>query len=621
MNHLVLARKWRPKKFADLVGQDNTVKILQNIISSGRLHHAYLLTGTRGVGKTTIARIIAKALNCLNPEANEPCGICDNCRQIDIGRFVDVIEIDAASNTGVDNIREVLENSQYAPSSGKYKIYIIDEVHMLSKSAFNAMLKTLEEPPAHVVFILATTDPHKVPITILSRCLQLKLRNLAAPEIEQYLAKVLTSEAVGFEPAALEVIATAASGSMRDALSLTDQAIAFANGTITLSISQQMLGISDNGSIIALLQAIHSSNSPELVKICQRLNSEGANFENILEQINHNLFQIGLAQLSPQANLSPELRQLASLISLQDCQLYFEISNLGLEQLRKVNDKYPIFTMSLLRMVAFSIGSQEHKQILIQANNCTTQISGELITPPVQPQATHTSNIIATVVTTSTPSTQKPISDTKVNETQIAETTETPPWEEETAADSILNTQPANLKLSEPEANSLLKTDTFKDNPAADLVAAPALEPQNTPPNAEARQHKQFNGNWLEFVQGIALDKIEVNLAIVLNNASQLNSMNTDEISLEINDIYRELVTEACVDALERMLFECYQQHFDLSFNFIETNGSGSLKQLEINQIAQAQHLAEQSIQADPIIQDLINNFSAKILPNSIKPL
>lgn len=619
MNHLVLARKWRPKKFADLVGQDNTVKILQNIISSGRLHHAYLLTGTRGVGKTTIARIIAKALNCLNPEANEPCGICDNCRQIDIGRFVDVIEIDAASNTGVDNIREVLENSQYAPSSGKYKIYIIDEVHMLSKSAFNAMLKTLEEPPAHVVFILATTDPHKVPITILSRCLQLKLRNLAAPEIETYLAKVLTSEAVGFETAALEVIATAASGSMRDALSLTDQAIAFANGTITLSITQQMLGISDNGSIIALLQAIQGSNSPELVQVCQRLNSEGANFENILEQINHNLFQIGLAQLSPQANLSPELRQLASLISLQDCQLYFEISNLGLEQLRKVNDKYPIFTMSLLRMVAFSIGSQEHKQILIQANNCTTQISGELITPPAQPQVTPTSEIIATVVTTSTPSTQKPIYDTKVNKTQVAETSETPPWEEEAAADSILITPSDNLKLSEHEANSLLETEALKDNPATDLVAP--IELQNKSESAETKPTKQFNGNWLEFVQGIALDKIEVNLAIILNNASQLNSMNTDEISLEINDLYRELVTEACVDALERMLFECYQQHFDLSFNFIETNGSGSLKQLEINQIAQAQHLAEQSIQADPIIQDLVNNFSAKILPNSIKPL
>ena len=621
MNHMVLARKWRPKKFVDLVGQDNTVKILQNIISSGRLHHAYLLTGTRGVGKTTIARIIAKALNCLNPEANEPCGICDNCRQIDIGRFVDVIEIDAASNTGVDNIREVLENSQYAPSSGKYKIYIIDEVHMLSKSAFNAMLKTLEEPPAHVVFILATTDPHKVPITILSRCLQLKLRNLAAPEIEHYLAQVLTSEAVGFETAALEVIATAASGSMRDALSLTDQAIAFANGTITLSISQQMLGISDNGSIIALLQAIQSSNSPELVKICQRLNSEGANFENILEQINNNLFQIGLAQLSPQANLSPELRQLASLISLQDCQLYFEISNLGLEQLRKVNDKYPIFTMSLLRMIAFSIGSQEHKQIIIQANNCTTQISAELITPTAQPQATHTSNIIATVVTTSTPSTQKPIPETKVNEIQIAEKTETPPWEEETATDSILKTQPDNLKLSEFEANSLLKASALKDNPVTDLVAAPALTPRSTPPNAEARLPKQFNGNWLEFVQGIALDKIEVNLAIVLNNASQLNSINTDEISLEINDIYRSLVDESCVDAIERMLFERYQQHFDLSFNFIEANAESSLKQLEINQIAQAQHLAEQSIQADPIIQDLIDNFSAKIVPNSIKPL
>jgi len=616
MNHLVLARKWRPKKFVDLVGQDNTVKILQNIISSGRLHHAYLLTGTRGVGKTTIARIISKALNCLNPEANEPCGICDNCRQIDIGRFVDVIEIDAASNTGVDNIREVLENSQYAPSSGKYKIYIIDEVHMLSKSAFNAMLKTLEEPPAHVVFILATTDPHKVPITILSRCLQLKLRNLAAPEIEHYLAKVLTSEAVGFEPAALEVIATAASGSMRDALSLTDQAIAFANGTITLSISQQMLGISDNGSIIALLQAIHSSNSPELVKICQRLNSEGANFENILEQINHNLFQIGLAQLSPQANLSPELRQLASLISLQDCQLYFEISNLGLEQLRKVNDKYPIFTMSLLRMVAFSIGSQEHKQILIQANNCTTQLSSESITPTIQAQATKPAAIIVTtpVSTKTKPTTTPEIS--KVDTLMAVATTETPPWET-TTTNTIVTNQPNNLVLNSAPI-TLLKAEEHDDNATADL--APAA-PQTNPIINEIKSPAQFSGNWLEFVQSVTLAEIEVNLAIILNNASQSSSLNTDEISLEINDLYRELVTESCVDAIERMLFERYQQHFDLSFNFIETNGESSLKQLEINQIAQTQHLAEQSIQADPIIQDLINNFSAKILPNSIKPL
>ena len=313
MNHTVLARKWRPKKFADLVGQQNTVTVLQNIISSGRLHHAYLLTGTRGVGKTTIARIIAKALNCLNPQNSEPCGSCENCQQIDRGRYVDVIEIDAASNTGVDNIREVLENAQYAPTSGKYKIYIIDEVHMLSKSAFNAMLKTLEEPPAHVVFILATTDVQKVPITILSRCLQLKLRNLSAVEIEDHLRYVLEQEQVGAEGSALDLLAQAANGSMRDALSLTDQAIAFSNANITETITRQMLGISDNSSIIEILTAIQQADSVSLINICQRLNSEGVSLENILEQINYSLFNIGLAQLSPQPQLSNFITRLSAL--------------------------------------------------------------------------------------------------------------------------------------------------------------------------------------------------------------------------------------------------------------------------------------------------------------------
>ena len=614
MSHMVLARKWRPKKFSDLVGQNNTVKILQNIISSGRLHHAYLLTGTRGVGKTTIARIIAKALNCLNPASNEPCGQCENCQQIDIGRFVDVIEIDAASNTGVDNIREVLENAQYAPSSGKYKIYIIDEVHMLSKSAFNAMLKTLEEPPAHVVFILATTDPHKVPITILSRCLQLKLRNLAAPEIEDYLAQVLTSEQVEFESTALEVIATAASGSMRDALSLTDQAIAFANGTITLQISQQMLGISDNSSIIALLNCVQSSNSAELVKICQRLNSEGGNFENILEQINHSLFQIGLAQLSPQANISAELLQLAKLISLQDCQLYFEISNLGLEQLRKVNDKYPIFTMSLLRMIAFSIGSQEQKQIIIQANNCTTQFTNSIVNDDIQPPA---ATIEKSAIETSNNVTHKVATALeKIEDKPPSTQTETPPWEsaENNISEDTVIYQP------EPEVS---QATIAKIEPEEILQVRTQIEPDNegTSPQKSKLPSTKFSGNWLDFVKSIELDKINFNLAVVLRNASQIDSANNEEISLEINDAYRQLVNESCVDKIEQMLFKRYQQHFDLSFNFIEASGEGSLKQLEINQGIEAQKFAEQSIHNDPIIQDLVNNFSAKILPNSIKAL
>ena len=580
MNHTVLARKWRPKKFADLVGQKNTVTILQNIISSERLHHAYLLTGTRGVGKTTIARIIAKALNCLAPIDNEPCGQCEHCQQIDSGRLVDVIEIDAASNTGVDNIREVLENAQYAPTSGKYKIYIIDEVHMLSKSAFNAMLKTLEEPPAHVVFILATTDPHKVPITVLSRCLQLKLRNLSAPEIENYLGKILQLELIGFENPALSVIATAANGSMRDALSLTDQAIAFSNGHITLEVSQQMLGISDDGSIIAILQAITQTNSPQLVEICKKLNEEGSNLENILEQLNLTLFNIGLAQLSPQSDLSPELMLLAQQISLQDCQLYFEISNLGLEQIRKVNNKYPVFTMCLLRMIAFTIGSNEQKTIVVNSNNCNSTIVTS------QPQINH--NEITNKKMVPTETIIEDHNDEIEVTTQIIqnniEEIDIPPWEEV------------------PEETLVV----------ADKKIVPIIDTHEIP---------QFNGNWLDFVSTLNYETIDPSIAVVLRNSSQIKSNEAAEISLLINDTFRSLVTPQCVDNIENLLWHTYQQHYDLNFNFSKEVKDGSLRQLEVTKAEQLQLQAEQSIKEDPVIQDLVNNFSAKILPNSIKPL
>src|SRR5579863_7550128 len=271
MAHTVLARKWRPKRFADLIGQQTAVTVLNNILQNQRLHHAYLLTGTRGVGKTTIARIIAKALNCTNLQVNEPCGACENCLDIDKGAFVDVIEIDAASNTGVDNIRELIDNAGYAPTLGKYKVYIIDEVHMLSKSAFNAMLKTLEEPPLHAIFVLATTDVQKVPVTILSRCLQLKLRNLLPPEIATHLAIILKQENVSFETEALEVIAHAAHGSMRDALSITDQAIAYTNNKISLTDVKTMLGITDDVFIYTLLDAINDQNSSKLTMIANEI--------------------------------------------------------------------------------------------------------------------------------------------------------------------------------------------------------------------------------------------------------------------------------------------------------------------------------------------------------------
>jgi DNA polymerase-3 subunit gamma/tau len=614
MNHTVLARKWRPKQFADLVGQGNTVTVLQNIISSGRLHHAYLLTGTRGVGKTTIARIIAKALNCLTPQNSEPCGSCENCQQIDRGRYVDVIEIDAASNTGVDNIREVLENAQYAPTSGKYKIYIIDEVHMLSKSAFNAMLKTLEEPPEHVVFILATTDVQKVPITILSRCLQLKLRNLAAAEIEQHLRYVLEQEQVTSENAALELLAQAANGSMRDALSLTDQAIAFSNANISEIITRKMLGISDNSSIIEVLSALQKSDSISLVNICQRLNGEGANLENILEQINYSLFNIGLAQLSPQPQLSQELQNLAKLISLQDCQLYFEISNLGLEQIRKVQNQYPIFVMSLLRMIAFTIGSSQEKQLLIQATNCTTQLVASLpnvtatipvkeeITPspPASPAIVELTEEAKTVQAVQTPQ-------VAIEKQMSQEIEEIAPWEEPITPGAHLSAEPASseqLAIAELAEEPNIEQQS---NEALTVAAPPAVS-------------AQFN-NWLEFVKTIDLTQIDKTIAVVLSNCSQISSSNPDELTLAINDSYRQLVTTACVDQIEQMLFNQYQRHFDLNFNFVDEIQDGTLKSHQQAEAQAQQQSAEEAIHNDPVVQDLVTNFAAKIVPNSIKPL
>ena len=355
----VLARKWRPKTFADLVGQEHVVKALQNALAAGRLHHAYLLTGTRGVGKTTIARILAKSLNCENAQHGEPCGQCQSCRDIDAGRFVDLLEIDAASNTGIDNIREVLENAQYAPTAGKYKVYIIDEVHMLSKSAFNAMLKTLEEPPEHVKFILATTDPHKVPVTVLSRCLQFVLRNMTAQQVSNHLAHILDAEQIAYEAPALALLGRAAQGSMRDALSLLDQAIAMGSGSVTEADTRQMIGAADHALLYTLLDALSQRNGEALIAQARQMAAEGTGFDNALAELALLLQRIALAQTVPAAIApndpeSPRLHALAQAFSGEQIQLYYQCALRGKQDLPHAPDEYAGFIMTLLRMLAFA---------------------------------------------------------------------------------------------------------------------------------------------------------------------------------------------------------------------------------------------------------------------------
>ncbi len=355
----VLARKWRPRNFSQLAGQEHVVQALSNALKQNRLHHAYLFTGTRGVGKTTIARIFAKSLNCTTGITAEPCGECSACKEIDSGRFVDLIELDAASNTQVDNMRELLESALYAPSSGRFKVYIIDEVHMLSKSAFNAMLKTLEEPPAHVKFILATTDPQKIPVTVLSRCLQFNLKQLPPALISAHLQYVLEQEQISFQTAAVGLIARAAQGSMRDALSLLDQAIAFSASQVDEAVVRTMLGAIDQSYLFDLLAALRDQNGAELLGIADAMSARSLAFDAALQELASLLHRVALAQSVPLAISDDEpervrLLELAQALSMEEVQLYYQIAIHGRDDIDLAPDDYAGFTMTLLRMLAFA---------------------------------------------------------------------------------------------------------------------------------------------------------------------------------------------------------------------------------------------------------------------------
>jgi DNA polymerase III subunit gamma/tau len=359
----VLARKWRPRTFAELVGQEHVVRALENALTQQRLHHAYLFTGTRGVGKTTLARIIAKALNCETGVTATPCGRCTACTEIDAGRFIDLIELDAASNTQVDNMRELLENALYAPTAGRYKVYIIDEVHMLSRNAFNAMLKTLEEPPAHVKFILATTDPQKIPVTVLSRCLQFNLKQIPQPQIRERLQHVLETEKVRFEAPALPLLAHAAQGSLRDALSLLDQAIAHGGGGVVQDSVRAMLGVVGQEHLHAVLRALAKRDGTALVAETARMEALSLSFEAALQELASLLHRLSLAQAVPDAlsGDDPEsgvVAELAQLFSPEDLQLYYQIAIQGRGDLGLAPDERAGFTMTLLRMLAFAPAGQ-----------------------------------------------------------------------------------------------------------------------------------------------------------------------------------------------------------------------------------------------------------------------
>ena len=357
MSYEVLARKWRPKSFEALVGQDSTVQALSNALDNDRLHHAYLFTGTRGVGKTTLARILAKSLNCEESISSKPCQKCSACKDLDKGRFIDLIEVDAASNTQVDNMRDLLENAQYAPTSGRFKVYIIDEVHMLSKSAFNAMLKTLEEPPSHVKFILATTDPKKVPITVISRCLQFNLKQMTSDKISKYLKNILKEEEIDAEDASIKIIAKAAHGSMRDALSILDQAIAYSGDKISVDKIISMLGTIDDTFLIEIMNALGSDDGKKMMKLSEEMNEKSISFDLALEELARLIHKIATYQIIPDsfdnATSNEEVHKLSTLFSPEDLQLNYQIVINGRKDLYLAPDPITGFNMTLLRMLAF----------------------------------------------------------------------------------------------------------------------------------------------------------------------------------------------------------------------------------------------------------------------------
>jgi DNA polymerase-3 subunit gamma/tau len=399
MSYQVLARKWRPQNFRDMAGQAHVLQALVNALDSNRLHHAYLFTGTRGVGKTTIARILAKCLNCETGVSSQPCEQCSACREITEGRFIDLIEIDAASHTGVDDVRDLIDNAQYMPSLGRFKVYLIDEVHMLSKAAFNALLKTLEEPPAHVKFLLATTDPQKLPVTVLSRCLQFNLKNLTPEKIVGYLKSILEKEMIPFDDGSLWLLARAADGSMRDALSLTDQAIAFGGEKIVEDSVRTMLGTMDRRLIHPIIDALKAGDATALLSAVAQLAEQNPDYSGALDELLSLLHRIAIAQAVPAVlDQTPDeheyLQKLAASMTAEDIQLYYQIGLNSQRDLPFAPDMRAGFEMALLRMLAFK------PQGIIDNGNNGDKKKTELTKPPVAAVQPFTKPIPASPVVT-----------------------------------------------------------------------------------------------------------------------------------------------------------------------------------------------------------------------------
>ena len=601
MSYQVLARKWRPKSFETLVGQDHVVRALSNALDQQRLHHAYLFTGTRGVGKTTLARILAKSLNCETGISAKPCGVCSACTEIDRGRFVDLIEVDAASNTQVDAMRDLLDNAQYAPSAGRFKVYIIDEVHMLSKSAFNAMLKTLEEPPAHVKFILATTDPHKVPVTVLSRCLQFNLRQMAGTSIIDHLQNILNQEAIPYQASALHLIARAADGSMRDALSLTDQAIAYGGQSVNEAEVRDMLGAIDQSYLYQLINALLAEDGPALIAQANAMEQRSLSFESALNDLAQLLHQIAVAQTVPDsvAHDLPEravLLDFAQRIPAASLQLYYQIALLGRRDIGLAPDELAGFSMSLLRMLAFS----PKDQALSNASP-----------PALKLQTTSPAAVTASVAALASDSAAAAtIAANEASKAQVPDEKSMQAALEESPQAAHEGTLPA------PSINEMRFEEAMPSEPIpmAEAANADAEYSHNEPMPSDAGLSRQFNGDWRNLV-----DNLKLGLARALSQHCELISYDENSISLSVPEMQKHLLLPNYQEKLSTAINQYFDKKIKLHFS---VGGTGNTPAQQISQEkAQAQNTAETAIEQDGFVQALINDFGAQIIPNSIKPI
>jgi DNA polymerase III subunit gamma/tau len=612
MSYLVLARKYRPKTFGEMVGQEHVVQALTNALEQQRLHHAYLFTGTRGVGKTTVSRVLAKSLNCQGPDGQggitaAPCGVCQACTEIDAGRFVDYTELDAASNRGVDEVQQLLEQAVYKPVQGRFKVFMIDEVHMLTGHAFNAMLKTLEEPPEYLKFVLATTDPQKVPVTVLSRCLQFNLRPMAPETVQEHLAHVLQAEGVAADAQALRLLSRAARGSMRDALSLTDQAIAFGGGELKEAAVRQMLGSVDRSHVFRLIEALAQADGKSVVEISEALRVNGLSAAAALEEMSMVLQRMAVLQAVPQAadrqdDEAATIARLAELMPADETQLLYSICLHGRQELGLAPDEYAALTMVLLRLLAFKPGSLEKKTL--------DEPRGAVKQPPA--------SLPARVCLAGVPAPPQPTHNPPTPDPRRLAVSEANP--SVSAPQAQRPSAPPGQVLPVVEPRQAPPRPAAPTRPNGDVMGVPVRvqpEPLREAPSAAPAVVPTPEGDfWQAAVQQLV--EREAITALVRELALQAQLVARDEGHWMLR-VERESLNQPASRERLRAALEAAGHRVQISVEVGPITDSPARRAAVA--AAARQQAAEQIILNDPFVQQMQRDFGAKIVPGSIKPI